>query len=161
MTFTGHHARTLDEKNRLQIPSQFRNAVDPEVEGDGWYVILGERRHTLSLVTERQFEQMAERIQTEFMSGPDSLDFEQQFYSTARRLDMDKQGRVVLPDYLTSMARLKGEVVLSGAKYRIDVWRKKDFDAFLGIDWERSWPNWQRFLRSPRPEGREGQPGQA
>ena len=150
MTFTGHHDRTIDSKNRLQIPSQFRNAIDPERDGPGLYVILGERRHTLSLVTEKQFEELASRVQTEFMSGQDSLDFEQRFYSTASHLDMDKQGRVVLPEYLTTMARIRGEVVLAGAKYRIDIWRRKDFQSFLAIDWEHDWPNWQRFLRSSR-----------
>ena len=158
MTFTGHHVRTIDQKNRLQIPSQYRNAVDEAGESGIWYVILGERRHTLSLVTERQFERLADRVQTEFMSGPDSLDFEQRFYSTASRLETDKQGRVVLPEYLTSMAQIKGEIVLAGAKYRIDIWRKGDFDALLGIDWEHDWPNWQRFLRNPRPADGHEQP---
>ena len=147
MAFTGHYERTIDSKNRLQIPSQLRNAMDPEQDGPGLYVILGERRHTLSLVTERQFEELAARIRTEFMPGQDSLDFEQRFYSTASHLDMDKQGRVVLPDYLTGMARLEGEVVLSGGKQRIDIWRREDFKAFMAIDWEHDWPNWQRFLR--------------
>jgi MraZ protein len=150
MAFTGHHERTIDSKNRLQIPSQFRSAIDVERDGAGLYVILGERRHTLSLVTERQFDELAARIQTEFMSDDEALDFEQRFYSTASHLEMDKQGRVVLPEYITSRARIEGEVVLAGAKYRIDIWRKADFAAFMGIDWEHDWPNLQRFLRSPQ-----------
>ncbi len=147
MAFTGHHERTVDGKNRLQIPSQFRAEIEAEADGTGLYVTLGERRHTLSLVTERQFEQICRRVQTESIPGQDSLDFEQRFYSTTAHVDMDKQGRLVLPDYLTSVARIKGEVILAGAKYRIDVWRKKDYVAFLGIDWEHDWPDWQQFLR--------------
>lgn len=151
MAFTGHYERSIDAKNRLQIPSQFRTAIEAEGEGAGVYVMLGERRHTLSLVTEGQFAELCRRVQTESMAGQDSLDFEQRFYSTTARVDMDKQGRVVLPEYLTSMARIRGEVVLAGAKYRIDVWRKEDFIGFLGIDWEHDWPDWQRFLRGPHP----------
>jgi len=156
MTFTGHHERTIDSKNRLQIPSQFRNAIDPERDGPGLYVIVGERRHTLSLVTERQFGELAARIQTEFMSELDSLEFEQRFYATTSHLEMDKQGRVVLPEFLTSKARIKGEVVLTGSKYRIDIWRRKDFEDFMAIDWEHDWPDWRRFLRSrPGPPGEQ------
>jgi MraZ protein len=155
MAFTGHYERTIDSKNRLQVPSQFRNAIDPERDGPGLYVILGERRHTLALVTERQFDELADRIRTESAPGQDSLDFEQRFYSTASHLDMDKQGRVVLPEYLTSMARIEGDVVLSGGNYRIDIWRRSDFKAFMAvIDWEHDWPNWQQFLRGAR--GRSG-----
>ncbi|MHC4089762.1 MAG: division/cell wall cluster transcriptional repressor MraZ [Planctomycetota bacterium] len=158
MAFTGHHERTIDSKNRLQIPSQFRNAIDVEREGPGLYAVLGERRHTLALVTERQFEELARRIQTEFMSNSEALDFEQRFYSTASYVEMDKQGRVVLPDYLASRARIKGEVVLAGAKYRIDIWRRADFEAFMGIDWEHDWPNWQRFLRGKHTDESRGEP---
>ncbi|MCP4247862.1 MAG: hypothetical protein GY778_12510 [bacterium] len=148
MAFTGHHDRTIDSKNRLQIPSQFRNAIDPERDGAAFYVILGERRRTLSMVTERQFNELAARMQTEFMSGSDSLDFEQRFYSSASKVEADKQGRVVLPDFLTARAGIAGDVVLAGAKYRIDIWLKEEFDAFMGTDWQHDWPNWQRFLRS-------------
>ena len=79
MIFTGHHARTIDSKNRLQIPSQFRSAIESDGDGGVLYVMLGERRHTLSLVTERQFELLCARVQTESMPGQDSLDFEQRF----------------------------------------------------------------------------------
>jgi len=100
-------------------------------------------------------------VGTESLSGPESLDFEQRFFSTACRIETDKQGRVVLPEYLTNMARLKGEVVLAGAKHRIDIWRKKDFDAFMGIDWEHDWPDWQRFLRGPQAKARAGAPDES
>lgn len=161
MTFTGHHERTLDAKNRLQVPSHYRTQIEEEGEGGGLYVTLGERRHTLSLLTERRFEELAERIRTESLPGSDALDFEQRFYSTTARVEMDKQGRVVLPDYLTAMARLRGEVVLAGARHRIDVWRKDDYEAFLGIDWEHDWPDWQKFLRKPSasPRGDGGEQG--
>ncbi|MFQ5491193.1 MAG: division/cell wall cluster transcriptional repressor MraZ [Phycisphaerae bacterium] len=148
MTFIGHYVRTLDAKNRLQIPSQFRQAVEAGDQG-GWYITLGQRRHTLSLVTAGQFETMCERMRTESIPGQDSLDFEQRFYSTTAHVEMDKQGRMVLPEYLTSMAHLDGEVVLAGAKTRVDLWRKQDFEKLLGIDWEHDWPDWQRFLRGP------------
>lgn len=153
MAFTGHHERTIDSKNRLQIPSQFRNAIDPERDGPGLYVILGVRRHSLSLVTEREFNELPDRIRTESMSDREALDFEQRFYSTASHLDMDKQGRVVLPEYLTSMVGIGGEVILAGAKHRIDIWRREDFRDLLAIDREHDW-NWQRFLRSSRGPAR-------
>ncbi len=153
MVFIGHYERTIDLKHRLQIPQPFRAEIEAEGNGTGLYVILGERRHTLSLVTKRQFERLCHRAQTETVPGQDSLEFEQRFYSMTAHLEMDNQGRVVLPEYLTSRARIEGEVVLAGAKNRIDLWRKADYDAFMGIDWEHDWPNWQRFLRGPLPAG--------
>ncbi len=148
MIFIGHYARTIDKKGRLQIPSQLRNAIEESHEGKGLYVMLGERPNTLSLVTEQQFSAMGKRIRTECIPGKESLDFEQQFYSTTAHTGIDKQGRIVLPDYLTNMAGLKGDVMLAGADYRIDIWRKAAFEEFLKIDSDGGWHNFHKFLRA-------------
>lgn len=147
--FTGQYDRTIDDKNRLQIPSQLRSRVNPEQDGDGLYVTLGEHRGTLSIFTERAFEQVAARIETEFMPGAESRTFELQFYGLAAFLDVDKQGRILLPDRLRKKARLGEEVFLIGQKYRIDVWNRAEYERSLGIDWEgEDWPElWSRFLR--------------
>jgi DNA-binding transcriptional regulator/RsmH inhibitor MraZ len=63
-------------------------------------------------------------------------------------VDIDKQGRFVLPDRLVKKAGLQTEVYLIGQKQRIEVWNRDDFDRSLGIDWEGDeWPDWQGFLR--------------
>jgi MraZ protein len=142
--FIGHYERTIDDKGRLQLPTQFRSVVDPEIDGPGLYVILGERKNTLALVTSRQFGIIRDRAQTETITDQAALDFEQLFYSTSAHLSIDKQGRVVLPDYLTRISEVTGDVVLSGASYRIDIWRKSDFEQFIS---RTEWPNLGRFLR--------------
>lgn len=153
--FTGQHERTIDAKNRIQLPSQLRAAIDSERDGDGLYLTLGEHRGTLSIFTERGFEELAARMETEFMTGPESQRFELQFYALASRVDLDKQGRFVLPDRLLQKARLGNEVFLVGQKRRIDIWNRSALNRAMGIDWEsEDWPEWHRFLRMrPTPEG--------
>ena len=154
--FTGQHERTLDDKNRIQLPLQLRSAIDQERDGPGLYVTLGEDRGTLSIFTERGFEELASRIETEFIPGPDARQFELQFYGLASHVDIDKQGRFVLPDRLVKKARLGSEVFLVGRKFRIDIWNRTALDRSMGIvelDWEGDeWPDWQGFLRM-RPQG--------
>ena len=146
--FTGQYGRTVDVKNRIQLPSQLRRAIEPEVDGTGLYITLGENRGTLAVYTERGFEELAKRIETEFMAGPESRRFELQFYALASYVDIDKQGRVVLPERLRDKARLGEEVYLVGQKHHIDVWNRADFDRSIGIDWEGDdWPEWQSFVR--------------
>ncbi len=155
--FTGQYDRTIDEKNRVQLPSQLRAAIDRERDGAGVYITLGEHPRTLSIFTERGFEELAARIETEFMPGPDSRRFEVQFYALASYVDIDKQGRIVIPDRLRKKARVDAEVFLVGQKYRIDLWNRTDLEEAMGIDWEGDeWPDWQGFLRmrpSRSPEG--------
>ncbi len=150
--FTGQYERTIDAKNRIQLPSQLRAAIDPERDGKGLYITLGEHRSTLSVFTERAFEELSSRIATEFMPGPESRRFELQFYALASYVEVDKQGRILVPDRLRRKARLGEEVFLVGQKYRVDVWNREDLDRSLGVDWEGDdWPDWQGFLRM-RPQ---------
>lgn len=150
--FTGQYDRTIDTKNRIQFPSQLRAAIDPERDGSGLYVIIGESRGTLSIFTERGFEDLAARIETEFMPGPESRRFELQFYGAANYVEMDKQGRIVLPERLRKKARLGDSVFLVGQKYRVDVWNRGELERAMGMDWEGDeWPDWQGFLRMRPP----------
>lgn len=146
--FTGQYDRTIDAKNRFQLPSPLRRAIDEERDGSGIYITLGEHRGTLSIFTERGFEALAARMETEFLPGSESRRFELQFYGLASYVELDKQGRVVLPDRLVKKARLEAEVVLVGQKLRIDLWNRRDLDRSMAIDWEGDeWPDWQGFLR--------------
>lgn len=148
--FTGQFDRSIDAKNRIQLPSQLRSAIgrDPEAEGVGLYITLGQYRGTLSMFTEQGFGDVAERLETEFESSDESRRFELQFYALASFVELDKQGRLVLPDRLVKMAKLEEEVFVIGQKNRIDVWNRKALGQAMELDWAGDqWPDWVRFLR--------------
>jgi len=146
--FTGQYERTIDAKNRIQLPSQLRSAVDPDLDGNKLYVTLGEYPGTLSIFTGRGFDELAARMQTEFTANPAARRFELQFYAVSSSVDMDKQGRIVLPDRLRKKARLGEDVYLVGQRNRIEIWSRADLERAMGIDWEGDgWPDWPGFLR--------------
>lgn len=151
MVFTGAYERAIDEKNRIQIPAPFRNAVDPERNGGAFYVVPGERDNTLAFYPEKYFDQKVASMRTDEIAGPEALDFEQMFFSLASRVEMDKQGRLVLPERQLSMVELGTEVYITGAHYRLDLWRKSDYDKFIKeVGSRRS--VLQSFLRMGRPK---------
>ncbi len=146
--FTGQYERSIDPKGRIQLPAQLRAAIDPKRDGSGLYVQLGDFHGTLALYTERGFEELADRMVTEQIPGAESRKFELQFYALASFVDLDNQGRFVVPDALRAKARLKDDVLLIGQKNRIDVWNPENLKRVMGIDWEGDdWPDWQGFLR--------------
>jgi MraZ protein len=89
---------------------------------------------------------------TEQMPGTESRAFELQFYALASFVDLDNQGRFVVPERLRAKARLADEVFLVGQKNRIEVWNREDLNRTMGIDWDGDqWPDWQKFLRMKAP----------
>ncbi|MCK4659708.1 MAG: hypothetical protein KAV82_09335 [Phycisphaerae bacterium] len=147
MIFTDAHERTLDGKNRIQIPSEYRNGLDPEVDGDAFYLCPGERKNTLSLCPSKRFEERVRALRTSHIAGDESLAFEQVFYSLVSRLEMDKQGRMVLPERQLAMVNLGKEITLAGANERIDLWRTSEYKEFIEANFEQRWHKLQRFLR--------------
>jgi MraZ protein len=148
--FVGSFAKGLDDKKRLQIPSHFCKVIHDgkESEKTRLYVTLGRERGTLSIFTEERFEELVRRMETEYIPGDDARRFELQFYAMTRHVEMDKQGRLTLPDDLAKKANLGSDMMLVGQKNHIDVWNRERFEAALGIDWEGdAWPDWEPYLR--------------
>ena len=146
--FTGQYERTIDAKHRIQLPSQLRAELDSDLDGRKLYVTLGEFPGTLSIFTPRGFGALAARMETEYTANPAARRFELQFYAIASTVDMDKQGRIVLPERLIKKARFGEEVCLVGQRNRIEIWGRSELDRAMGIDWAGDdWPDWPGFLR--------------
>ena len=156
MVFTDAYERTLDAKNRIQIPRQLRAAMDPEVHGEAFFACPGEWPGTLSLHPERTFYLRAERLGADRISGEDPLIYEQLYYSLASRLEMDKQGRVVLPERQIALVNLGKEITLTGANTRIDIWPTAAYRAFVQTEFASKWTALQRFARQKLEEERRG-----
>jgi MraZ protein len=144
MPFVSYFERTLDEKNRVQIPSEFRSRMDSRIHGDAF--ILCHSPTTLSLYPVRTWEKLVARLQAREIDDDQAIDFEKWFHAMSHPLDMDTQGRVVLPKGHLESAKLGKEITLSGANNRIDIWRTEEFRQFAEPS-QREWPNRKKFMR--------------
>jgi DNA-binding transcriptional regulator/RsmH inhibitor MraZ len=186
MVFTNAYPRTIDVKNRVQIPAELRALQQGGSDGDAsagkgaegakgsssrragpgsgkvkgsgrggrprevFYLVPGYERNTLALVPEKQFEADAARIATEQIEGDDAIAFEELYYSLASRLEVDGQGRVLLPERHLKMVDVGKEVTLAGSKTRITIWRTADYEEFVQTNFEQDrWRKLQQFLRRP------------
>ena len=148
MILTDAYERTIDEKNRIQIAAPHRNVLDPDRQGVALYLVPGERVGTVSLYPEKYFEDKVHSMRTDEIAGQDALDFEQMFFPQASRVEMDKQGRLVLPERQLASAKLGREIYVTGARYRLDLWNRADYEEFLK-EVESRRMELQSFLRSP------------
>lgn len=126
MVFTGTYEHSIDAKNRLAIPSEIRVLFQRAAKGRSAdsashvYVTLGEGQ-ALCLYSEEDFEKRAADLDHSELEPEELLAYERLMYSLARRVDLDKQGRVRLPENLLSLAQLGTDVVLIGVKDHLEI----------------------------------------
>lgn len=156
MPFIGAYAHTIDAKNRLSIPAIFRSGMDPERDGDQFFILPGKRLGTLSFFGNRRFAALFENRPWGDYPLEDELTYEQLVFSTATALEMDKQGRVVLPEQTLKLAGIGREVMITGAYDHLDLWNRSDYDAFIA----EKWPTYKDVLgtvtqRARRENGKD------
>ena len=118
--FTGEYEHTIDAKSRLAIPAEIRSGLEAEKHGTAFYVAPGST-DTLWLWPERLFEQMASATEASLLPDEDLLEFEELLYSQASRVEMDKSGRIRVPERLLKQASLGSSVVLLGVKDHLEL----------------------------------------
>ena len=132
MVFTGTYEHSIDAKKRLAIPSEIRSQIQRATgvgEGDPiyLYVLLGDGGF-LSLYTEEAFERRAAELDQSELDAEELLEYERLLFSLAKRVEVDKQGRIRLPDHLLKRTGLEADVVLLGVKDHLEV---RDRQAWL------------------------------
>jgi MraZ protein len=137
MIFTGTYELTVDPKNRLSIPANIRAQMDPEKDGTRFYLVPGNRRGTLGLYADQYFERYAEAYHASLTANDEKEDFEQVFYAMATLLDLDKQGRVVMPQRVLEYAGVGKKVTVAGQRDHLVIWNRDRFDQFIEENWQR------------------------
>jgi transcriptional regulator MraZ len=116
--YAGEFRHSIDEKNRITIPSRWRRAEGEDL------IILPEAEHQYLLVmSPEEFARMSVQAEAEAsVSARDRRVFLRQLHSRAQHGASDKQGRLVLPEELCKQLGLKGEVALVGGRGRFEIW---------------------------------------
>ena len=122
--FIGEYAHNLDEKGRLAIPAKFRRDLSKGA------VVTRGLDNCLFLYTKTEWEKLAEKLATLPFSQSNSRAFSRLMLAGAMDVEIDKQGRVVLPEYLREFAGLKKNVVLAGLYNRAEIWYKEKWKAY-------------------------------
>ena len=113
---------TIDDKNRLQIPADLRRAMDPEADGSAFYVVPGTNEKPW-LWPERLYEKMAAAaFSNEFAPEEDDQAYIEMNFGMAFRVELDKQGRILLPDKWMKKQDLGREVTIVGKFDHAEIW---------------------------------------
>jgi MraZ protein len=117
--FMGEYNHTIDTKGRLIIPSKFR-----EVLGDDFVVTKG-LDGCLFVYDNAEWNTFEEKLKALPLMNKESRKFVRFFLAGASNVEVDKQGRILLPSVLREFAGLDKDVVLVGVGGRIEIWSKE------------------------------------
>lgn len=123
--FTGEYYNTLDEKGRVAFPSKLRANLKNDII---WITKgLGDEK-TLLIYSQEEWEKTVEELKQK-LSIYDKYTrwFYRMFISPAREVQIDKNGRIAIPQSLREYANLKKECVFLGMNTVIELW---DLDTF-------------------------------
>jgi len=129
-----------DAKRRLPIAAALREQIDPEEDGQHFYLVLGPDRH-LWLYPDRYYRRLLNAMKRSPLPDRRTRKIDLLF-AMSRLVKPDAQGRVVLPEQSMQRALISESVVLVGFLDHIEIWPKSDWDRHV----EESLPQYGEML---------------
>ena len=121
--FMGTSYNSIDEKNRMIVPSKLRAGL-----GTRCILTKGLDR-CLYIYTTDDWEKQMEKISQLPETAPKVRAYIRHFCSNAAECEFDRQGRIIIPQELKAYAGIEKELVTMGAMSKIEVWSRDVWDA--------------------------------
>lgn len=112
----GEYSHNLDNKGRLAIPKKFRADLSKGA------VVTKGLDNCLFLYTKKEWQNLAEKLANLPFAQANTRAFARLMLAGAMDVDIDKQGRIMLPEYLREFAGVKKEVIVAGLYSRLEIW---------------------------------------
>jgi MraZ protein len=126
--FRGIHAINIDAKGRITVPGHFREAFMEEGDGQTVLTIDTEER-CLLLYPFTQWSEIEEKLQKLPSFHPATRRIQRLLIGHATEIEIDKQGRILLPQLLRDYASLDKVVMLVGQGKKIELWGETQWHA--------------------------------
>ncbi len=114
--FMGRYTHNLDNKGRLTVPVRYRPLL-----AEGAYITQGFDRN-LMVWTKSAFEKISQRISQQSVTDPASRLLRRYLFASSDKVEMDRAGRILIPEFLRQAAGLDGEVVIVGVGDYFEIW---------------------------------------
>ncbi|MCM1551409.1 MAG: division/cell wall cluster transcriptional repressor MraZ [Butyrivibrio sp.] len=120
--FMSEYNHTIDAKGRLIIPSKFREVLGEE------FVVSKGMDGCLFVYANDDWNAFEQKLTSLPLINKEARQFARFFLAGAAQVEVDKQGRILLPAALREFAGLDKDVVLVGVGSRIEIWSKEKYE---------------------------------
>lgn len=128
--FYGEYLHSIDRKGRLILPSKFREAAKAHFV-EKFFVTRGLDK-CLFMFSEEEWRTQENKFKSLSFTKLEARTFNRLYFSGAQEVVPDRQGRVLLPQYLKDFAEIKKDVMIVGVSNRIEIWAKDKWQSFYG-----------------------------
>lgn len=126
--FMGEYNHSIDAKGRVIVPSKFRENLGDE------FVVTKGLDGCLFVYDNSEWTAFEEKLKTLPLTNKEARQFVRFFLAGAASLEVDKQGRILLPANLREFAGLDKEAVLIGVASRIEIWSKERYEGEVSYE---------------------------
>ncbi len=137
--FIGRHYHNLEAKGRLAIPVAYREKLT-----SGGVITTG-LDGCLFLFPKSYWLELSEKLANLPLTNQLARQFTRLLVQSAVEMELDSQGRTLIPDYLKESASLKKQVVVAGALTRIEIWERERYHQHLNLITQAN-PDWENGL---------------
>ena len=120
----GEYSHNLDTKGRVSIPAKFRDDL-----GSSFIVTKG-LDNCLFIYSKQEWTTFESKLKTLPLTNPNARNFIRFFFSGATECEIDKQGRINIPQNLRDYAGIPKEVYVIGVATRVEIWDKEKWDNY-------------------------------
>ena len=126
--FIGEYQHAIDSKNRIIIPSKFREEL-----GDAFILTKG-LDGCLYAYPMNEWKLLEGKLKKLPLTNRNARAFVRFFFSGANEITVDKQGRALVPQNLLEYASINKEIVSIGVSTRVEIWSKEKWNEYNESD---------------------------
>ncbi|MBU5487570.1 division/cell wall cluster transcriptional repressor MraZ [Clostridium sp. MSJ-8] len=126
--FIGEYQHSLDSKNRIIVPSKLRDELGTK------FVITKGLDGCLYAYPLDEWKKLEDKMKTLPLTNKDARAFVRFFFSGACEVEIDKQGRGLIPQNLKEYAAIEKEIVSIGVLQRVEIWSKERWNEYNESD---------------------------
>lgn len=122
--FMGEYQHSIDSKGRVSIPAKFREEL-----GERFVTTKGLDK-SLFVYPMEEWQRLSQKLRSLPFTRADARAFARFFFSGAIECELDKQGRVLLPQLLREHAKINKDVIIIGVSTRVEIWAKEVWEEY-------------------------------
>jgi len=122
--FLGEYQHSLDSKGRITVPSRFREQL-----GDKFVATKG-LDNCIFLYPMEEWKTIEEKLKSLPFTRADVRSFARFFFSGASEMEIDRQGRTLIPVNLREYATIDKDLIIIGVGSRIEIWSATNWGKY-------------------------------